>query len=120
MVNPYDAKVKSLSYEIRTSDGSKVLENRKIKSLKSSENYLRTDIEITSPLLMNQEYSLQILLDTDEGDIYYYTRLVSRSSTNTSQYVEFWQLIWSRQSPLSGIMQISVFSRLWQILVGEI
>lgn len=88
-VNPYDAKVKSLSYEIRTSDGSKVLENRKIKSLKSSENYLRTDIEITSPLLMNQEYSLQILLDTDEGDIYYYTRLVSRSSTNTSQYVEF-------------------------------
>lgn len=89
VVNPYDAKVKSLSYEIRTSDGSKVLENRKIKSLKSSENYLRTDIEITSPLLMNQEYSLQILLDTDEGDIYYYTRLVSRSSTNTSQYVEF-------------------------------
>ena len=89
VVNPYDAKVKSLSYEIRTSDGSKVLENRKIKSLKSSENSLRTDIEITSPLLMNQEYSLQILLDTDEGDIYYYTRLVSRSSTNTSQYVEF-------------------------------
>lgn len=89
VVNPYDAKVKSLSYEIRTSDGSKVLENRKIKSLKSSENYLRTDIEITSPLLMNQEYSLQIFLDTDEGDIYYYTRLVSRSSTNTSQYVEF-------------------------------
>ena len=89
VVNSYDAKVKSLSYEIRTSDGSKVLENRKIKSLKSSENYLRTDIEIISPLLMNQEYLLQILLDTDEGDIYYYTRLVSRSSTNTSQYVEF-------------------------------
>lgn len=32
-VNPYDTKVKSLSYEIRTSDGSKVLENRKVKSL---------------------------------------------------------------------------------------
>ena len=33
MVNPYDTKVTSLSYEIRTSDGSKVLENRKVKSL---------------------------------------------------------------------------------------
>ena len=88
-INPYDAKVKTLSYEIRTSDGTKVLENRKIKSLKSSDTYLRTDIEITSGLLMNQEYSLQITLDTDEGEIYYYTRLVSRSSTNTPQYVQF-------------------------------
>ena len=30
VVNPYDTKVKSFSYEVRTSDGSKVLENRKI------------------------------------------------------------------------------------------
>ena len=89
VINPYDSKVKSLSYEIRTSDGTKVLENRKIKKLKSSDNYLRTDIEVTSGMLMNQEYSLQITLDTDSGDAYYYTRLVSRSSTNTSQYVQF-------------------------------
>ncbi len=39
-VNPYDTKVKSLSYEIRTSDGSKVLENRKIKSLEKLDSYL--------------------------------------------------------------------------------
>ena len=88
-INPYDSKVKSLSYEIRTSDGTKVLENRKIKKLKNSDNYLRADIEISSGMLMNQEYSLQITLDTDNGDAYYYTRLVSRSSTNTAQYVQF-------------------------------
>ncbi len=32
-VNPYDEKVKSLSYEVRTSDGTKIVENRKVKSL---------------------------------------------------------------------------------------
>lgn len=33
VVNPYGAEVQSFSYEIRTSDGSKVLENKKIKAL---------------------------------------------------------------------------------------
>lgn len=90
-VNPYDTKVKSLSYEVRTSDGTKIVENRKIKELKESDtdDYLRADIEITSGLLMNQEYSLRLTLDTDIGEVYYYTRVVSRSSTNTEEYVKF-------------------------------
>lgn len=89
VVNPYEAKVKSLSYEIRTSDGSKVLENKKIKNLASSDGYLRAGIEISSSLLMNQEYSMQILLETNKGDAYYYTRIVSRSNLNTEHYVKF-------------------------------
>ena len=90
VVNPYDTKVKNLSYEIRTSDGSKVMENRTIKSLDTgSDGYLRTEIEISSGLLMNQEYSLQITLSTNHGDAYYYTRVVSRSATYTEQYAKF-------------------------------
>lgn len=89
-VNPYSTKVKNLSYEIRTSDGSKVMENRKIKSFETgSDGYLRADIEIGSGLLMNQEYSLQITLSTNHGDVYYYTRVVSRSATYTEQYAKF-------------------------------
>ena len=90
VVNPYDTKVRNFSYEIRTSDGSKVMENRTIKSLETgSDGYLRTEIEISSGLLMNQEYSLQITLSTNHGDAYYYTRVVSRSATYTEQYAKF-------------------------------
>ena len=90
VVNPYDTKVRNLSYEIRTSDGSKVMENRTIKSLDTgSDGYLRTEIESSSGLLMNQEYSLQITLSTNHGDAYYYTRVVSRSATYTEQYAKF-------------------------------
>ena len=46
-------------------------------------------MEISSGLLMNQEYSMQLTLETDSGDAYYYTRVVSRSSTNTAEYVKF-------------------------------
>jgi hypothetical protein len=91
LVNPYDTKVNSLSYEIRTSDGSRIIENRKIKNLTTSDSYLKTTVEISSDLLLNQEYSMQITLDTNKGEIYYYTRVISRSGLNTEHYVEFVQ-----------------------------
>lgn len=47
-MNPYDSEVKSFSYEIRTSDGSKVLENKKIKNLVKEDQYLSVDVEIGS------------------------------------------------------------------------
>lgn len=71
-INPYDEKVKSLSYEVRTSDGTKIVENRKIKDLDSSgsDGYIRAQIEINSGLLMNQEYSMQLTVDTNDGEAY--------------------------------------------------
>lgn len=89
LVNPYDAKVSSLSYEIRSSDGSKVIENRKIKNLSESGSYQKAAITISSDLLLSQEYSMQITLDTNKGQIYYYTRIVSRPGLNTEHYVQF-------------------------------
>ena len=89
VVNPYDTSVNSLSYEIRTSDGSKVIENKKIKNLKKLEGYFLADVSINSDLRMNQEYSMQITLDTGAGEAYYYTRVVSRPQLNTEQYVQF-------------------------------
>lgn len=89
VINPYDTKVNSLSYEIRTSDGSKIIENKKIKNLTESESYLKTTVTIENSLLMNQEYSMQIKLDTSVGEVYYYTRVISRANLNTSEYVQF-------------------------------
>ena len=89
VINPYDTKVNSLSYEIRTSDGSKVLENKKIKSFEKDSQNLKASVEISSDLLMNQEYSLQITLDMKNGSAYYYTRIVSRSNVNADRYIKF-------------------------------
>ena len=89
-INPYADTVTGLAYEVRTSDGSKVMENRKIKNLTKEDNgCLSTEIEIGSDLRMNQEYSMQITLDTSEGEVYYYTRVVSRTQLNTEAYLQF-------------------------------
>lgn len=89
VIDPYEAKVSSLAYEIRTSDGSKVIENKKVKNLEKSDDYLRATVEIGSDLLMNQEYSMQITLETSVGNIYYYTRVISRSQLHVADYVQF-------------------------------
>ncbi len=89
LINPYETKVNALSYEIRSCDGSKVIENYKIKNLKQSDTYLTASIEIVSDLRMNQEYSMQITLDTEVGDVYYYTRVINRANLNAGHYVAF-------------------------------
>lgn len=88
-VNPYDSEVQSFSYEIRTSDGSKVLENKKIKNLSKEDGYLSVDVEIGSDLRMNQEYSMQIALEMKKSTAYYYTRVVSRFQVHASDYAAF-------------------------------
>ena len=89
VVDPYDTKVQSLSYEIRTSDGQKVMENRKIKNLGTWESYLTATAQIESDLRMNQEYSMRISLDTEKGVFYYYTRIITRAQVHAEDYAHF-------------------------------
>lgn len=91
LIDAYDTGVSSLAYEIRTSDGSKVVENRKLKNLGTSDRYLTAEAEISSDLRLNQEYSMEITLETSVGKLYYYTRIISRSGLNTDSYVAFVQ-----------------------------
>lgn len=91
-IAPHEEKINGLSYEVRTSDGSRVVENQSIRGMVTRDNYLRASIKLTSDnMLMNQEYSLQIELDTEQGPIYYYTRVIQRSGLNTDKYVDFVQ-----------------------------
>lgn len=91
VIDPYHTEVTGFAYEIRTSDGSKVLENKKIKNLEIDDKYLRAEVEIGSDLRMNQEYSMQISLEMGEKTAYYYTRVVSRAKANVGEYAAFVQ-----------------------------
>ena len=92
VIAPYSCDLYDLSYEIRTSDGSKVIENSSTRKLASQDSYFKATLELKAEeMLMNQEYSLQVTLDTSVGEIYYYTRIIQRSRLNTEQYVRFVQ-----------------------------
>ena len=88
-ITPFGHKIKSVAYEVRTSDGSKVVENAKIKSFSKEENTQKATFAIQQPIRMNQEYSLRFAVETDKETVYYYTRLIQRAGLNTDKYLEF-------------------------------
>lgn len=88
---PYGHKIKSLVYEVRTSDGSKVVENAKIKNFEENGSAQTATFELENSILMNQEYSLVFTLNTDKGSWHYYTRVIQRTGLNADKYLEFVQ-----------------------------
>lgn len=85
-------KIENLIYEVRTSDGSKVIENDKIKNFNEEEDGEKTvSFSLQKSILMNQEYSLILTLNTEEGEWYYYTRILQRSGLRTENYIDFAQ-----------------------------
>lgn len=90
-VQPYGHKVKSLVYEVRTSDGSKVVENAKIKNFEEADGEQTASFALEKSILMNQEYTLILTLNTNKGTWHYYTRIIQRSGLNLDKYLEFVQ-----------------------------
>ncbi|MGI6095970.1 MAG: hypothetical protein ACOYBL_11160 [Lachnospiraceae bacterium] len=88
-IDPYDHKIESVSYEVRTSDGKKVVENAKIKNFTTVKGEQKADFTLSGNLLMNQEYSLCLEVQTDVDTYYYYTRVISRTGLYVEAYVEF-------------------------------
>lgn len=95
-VKTYGHKLKSAAYEVRTSDGSKVVENAKIKKFEKKNDEETATITIEGSLRVNQEYSLRFELATDKGTYYYYTRVIQRSGLNTEKYIEFVQNFYTK------------------------
>jgi len=89
VIESYDLQVDSVAYEVRTSDGSTVIENAKIKSFEKDGERQKATFTIQNSIRMNQEYSLRFAVETNQGTVYYYTRLLQRSGLNTAEYVQF-------------------------------
>ena len=98
-ITPYNQKIESLVYEIRTSDGSKVIENNKINHFEEEEDgTLSAAFTLQKSILMDQEYALNFTLKTEHGSWNYYTRLIQRAGLSTEKYIEFVNSFYTKTS----------------------
>ena len=88
-VQCFGSKVSDIYFEVFTADGKTSLENTKVTSIKSQDDYVTADFTLQSKLRMNQEYVLKIQLKSDNRNIYYYTRIVEQDSLHTKEYLDF-------------------------------
>ncbi|HIT89021.1 MAG TPA: hypothetical protein IAC41_01170 [Candidatus Merdenecus merdavium] len=85
----YGQEVKGLTYQIITSDGNDVVEERKIILLKEEDGSINVTLDIQNNMRVNQEYILRIILELPESSVSYYSRIFQQDKLNTDKYVEF-------------------------------
>lgn len=85
----YDNKINSVTYEVTSLIDGTIVENAKVGNFKDDGEYQTAVFSLQQPILMNQEYGLKFTLHLKDQDVYYYTRVVQRSSLNTEHYLEF-------------------------------
>ena len=139
VISPFGNEIETVVYEVFTADGSELVENGKLSNIKADGDYLKIPFQLTTPILMNQEYALRFTLQCQgQEPIYYYTRVVQRAGLNTSQYLEFVQNFYEKSLnkeaaqelttyigpeenvPVTNFTQINVHSNFDQITWGAL
>lgn len=118
-VNPCGREIDTLSYELTSVMDGSFVENGTVSNLQEDESgMLSSSFTITTPILMDQEYSLKFIMKTkgsdadqktgeegsDENDdseeasakkdsdsqtYYYYTRVIQQTGTNLTDYLNY-------------------------------
>lgn len=90
LIQTYGTGVKAVSYQVRSLDGSRLIEETQVKDLQESDNQISAYLNIQDLLEEGRDYRLRIQLTTDsDQDIYYYTRIRRDGDFNASENLDF-------------------------------
>ncbi len=90
VVKEMNAAVVGIGYEVRSADGSRLIEDNDLYDYTGGDGTYNATITLKDLISPNVEYSLCIVVTlSDSRNIRYYTRVVQNSSLHTSQLVTF-------------------------------
>lgn len=85
----YEQKITGISYEIRSLDAGRLIEDNEIKDFKAKKGKFQTTLTFPNILDEGVEYLLTIQLHSKGETISYYTRIIKAESWNTSKCIDF-------------------------------
>lgn len=88
-LDTFGREVESISYEIRSLDGERLIANRVCDDYRKSGNVLRMELVLENLLEESEEYQLLFLVESGENTIHYYTRLMQRLDEHLDEYLLF-------------------------------
>lgn len=85
----YEKKITGISYEIRSLDAGRLIEDNEIKDFKAKKG--KMDATLIFPNILDEgvEYLLTIQLHSKRDTISYYTRVIKAESWNASKCIDF-------------------------------
>lgn len=89
-ISAFDGAVLGLSYEIRSLDLDRLVENTRMADWTAGEDGTTAVLPIQNLLTRNREYLLRINVETEKyGTVYYYTRIMWTENPQVSLMIDF-------------------------------
>lgn len=90
VVDTYGEKVTGISIEVRSIDGSRLIENRELEEYTSAEGQIRGRLVLKDLIERDTEYSLALILELDaRRQVYYYTRVIWSDGLHAAEKLEY-------------------------------
>ena len=88
-IDTYGSKVNGISYILESTDASRLLENTTVENYEENGDVISAQLQFENILDEGTEYLLVVDLDTESGDVYYYTRIMMKEDTNITDIIDF-------------------------------
>lgn len=86
----YQNEITSLTFEVRSIDGDRLIENSQIYNYKEQDNSISADIILKDLIDVDTEYEFILLVGISGGkSIHYYTRIIQRSENHAGEEIRF-------------------------------
>lgn len=89
-IEKYNAKISSLSIEVRSTDGERLIEDSPVLLYSDYENYLTATVYLKDLIDEEREYNLTLVVNLSDGrSVYYYTRIIQKNNINPGEKIAF-------------------------------
>lgn len=88
-IRMYDTPVDEISYEIRSLDMDRLIADTKVEDYTKEQEVIKADLPIQNLLETGQEYLLILKLESKNGTIYYYTRIIEEEDGHAKECAAF-------------------------------
>ncbi|MBO5259094.1 MAG: hypothetical protein J6B26_01780 [Agathobacter sp.] len=85
----YGENIDGIFYEIRSLDGERLVAESEVTDYTTDKQGIYAKLQIQNLLTENEEYNLIVKLNSDDREIYYYTRLIQTESYSAEECMEF-------------------------------
>ena len=90
VIDTFDAKIDSISYEVRSIDGQRLIEEGEVRTLQSMPGKMQCSIVLKDLTQESREYAFVTILTLEDGEkVYYYTRFIQNDSYNEKEKLDF-------------------------------
>ena len=89
VVKSYQNQIESISFEVRSMDMERLVEDGEINSFSQENGEIRVNLQFENILEVGTEYMLEVTVNSDGKPIYYYTRIIREEDYYVDETLEF-------------------------------